>query len=87
MEFGTQKVEVHSGFKKEYNISEKSLKAALAQVTDQRKELHIASHSLGGVVAQIAALDLSTNHNNKSSYRYYIRIPKSLFQGGLRALF
>lgn len=61
MDFGGEKVLVHAGFKKEYESSKKSLYEALAKTDTQTKKVHMSGHSLGGAVAQIAALDASTN--------------------------
>lgn len=66
MKFGEKEVNVHLGFKKEYETSKESLREALTKV-DPNKEIHTSGHSLGGAVAQIAALDLSTNQNKKVS--------------------
>ena len=58
MKFGDKTVSVHSGFKREFEASKDSLYEALGTID---KPVHIAGHSLGGAVAQIAALDLATN--------------------------
>lgn len=60
MDFGGQEVSVHSGFKAEFESSKDSLYKILASV-DIKKDIHLSGHSLGGAVAQIAALDLTTN--------------------------
>ncbi len=68
MQFGDHKGKVHTGFKIEYELSKDSLMQALDKVnTDDPKPLHISGHSLGGAVAQIAALDLTTNAQKKVS--------------------
>jgi len=61
MHFGEQKVAVHAGFKKEFESSKESLYEALAQTSAKEKGVHLTGHSLGAAVAQLAALDLSTN--------------------------
>jgi hypothetical protein len=63
MQFGNQQGDVYAGFKKEYEASKAQLKIALLQV-DLTKPLVISGHSLGGAVAQIAALDITTNGIN-----------------------
>lgn len=62
MNFAGQEVSVHSGFKAEFEASKDSLHEALQQTAFKTKGVHLAGHSLGAAVAQIAALDLVTNH-------------------------
>lgn len=54
------KVHVHKGFKKEYDASKESLNNVLDNLS-AGTELIFTGHSLGGSVAQIAALDAETN--------------------------
>jgi predicted lipase len=61
MKFGNSTHQVHTGFKKEYEASKASLYEALAKTDTTHKGVSISGHSLGGAVAQIAALDASTN--------------------------
>ncbi|MBN8511470.1 MAG: lipase family protein [Rickettsiales bacterium] len=65
MNFGGQKVSVHSGFKAEFESSKESLYQALAQTNLKDKGVHLTGHSLGGAVSQIAAMDLSTHFGVK----------------------
>lgn len=65
MNFGGQEVSVHSGFKAEFESSKESLYQALAQTNLKDKGVHLAGHSLGGAVSQIAAMDLSTHFGVK----------------------
>lgn len=53
------KVHVHKGFKKEYDVSKESLNNVLDNLS-AGTELIFTGHSLGGSVAQIAALDAQT---------------------------
>ena len=61
MNFGGQEVSVHSGFKAEFESSKDSLYQVLAQTNLKEKGVHLSGHSLGGAVAQIAAIDLTTH--------------------------
>ena len=62
MKFGDKEVSVHKGFKKEFDASKDSLGAALDKVGVTGRKVHFAGHSLGGAVAQVAALDMVTNN-------------------------
>jgi hypothetical protein len=64
MDFGDTKLEVHAGFKNEYESLKTSLDAAL-QESDTTKEVEISGHSLGGALANLAALDFQTRPNEK----------------------
>lgn len=68
MEFASSEepVSVHTGFKKEFGYSKDSLYKAL-ESCGKEKPLHLTGHSLGGAVAQIAALDLSLNKDRDVS--------------------
>lgn len=61
MKFGNKEVSVHKGFKKEFDASKDSLDLALGEVNVMGKKVQFTGHSLGGAVAQIAALDMVTN--------------------------
>lgn len=61
MKFGENTGLVHTGFKKEYELSKASLSLALDNIGAD-KPVVFSGHSLGGSVANIAALDFITNH-------------------------
>ena len=61
MKFGQEILEVHAGFKKEYESSRESMLEALASTVTPEKPLKMSGHSLGAAVAQIAALDIKAN--------------------------
>ena len=61
MNFGDQICSVHAGFKAEYQTSKTSLDEVLNNVLDKTHPVSFAGHSLGGAVANIAALDMATN--------------------------
>jgi hypothetical protein len=71
--FGKVAGNVHSGFLNQYNKSKDSLYEILDKLVDvtdaegKKKTLHFSGHSLGGAVAQIAALDAQTNNNREVS--------------------
>jgi hypothetical protein len=63
MKFGDQECGVHAGFKKEYDNSRDDLYSVLQEVKgDPAKPVIFSGHSLGGAVANIAALDASANN-------------------------
>jgi len=63
-QFDENKILLHSGFLEEYNRSKENFKNILRNVDNlQDKKITIVGHSLGGAIAQIAALDLITNDN------------------------
>ncbi|MEK6734767.1 MAG: lipase family protein [Pseudomonadota bacterium] len=80
MQFGDQQLGVHKGFKAEYDASKESLYAALKKV-DTSKGVSISGHSLGGAVAQIAALDATANPKDPP-----IKINEVVTFGGPRVL-
>lgn len=68
MKFGNAEVNVHSGFKAEYEESKENLLGILGILAKSKndKKIHVAGHSLGGAVAQLAALDLRTNYGQEN---------------------
>ncbi len=67
MNFGDKEVDVHKGYKNEYEQSKnnmlKILNGALEHPNDQ-KPIEFNGHSLGGAVATIAALDFVCSNSN-----------------------
>ncbi len=66
MKAGEVEGNVHAGFLNQYNKSKDSLYEILGPLKEAGKPLHFAGHSLGGAVAQIAALDAKTNNPNSN---------------------
>ena len=63
MKLGDQECGVHAGFKKEYDNSRDDLYRVLQEVKgNPAKPVVFSGHSLGGAVANIAALDASANN-------------------------
>lgn len=60
VKFGKESHLIHSGFITEYEESKESLKKALSE-TSPDKPIIFSGHSLGGAMANIAALDFATN--------------------------
>lgn len=60
MKFAEKNYAVHAGFIKEYKASKDNLIRTFAQV-DSSKPIIFSGHSLGGAVANIAALDFTAN--------------------------
>lgn len=60
MEFAGENHTLHTGFMKEYKASKDNLVKTLSQ-TDSSKPIIFSGHSLGGALANIAALDFASN--------------------------
>lgn len=69
-QFGDREYDVHKGFAKEYGYSKEDLDNVLrmykerANVMGEMPNVTFTGHSLGGALAQIAALDHATNPSN-----------------------
>lgn len=65
MSFGMGSPKVHAGFKAEYRDSQDALYDIINGIDKDNKPLVFTGHSLGGAVAQIAALDAASNRGSK----------------------